>query len=251
MNGIRAIERKGHWPEILQSGADIICLQETKAEAEQLSASLRTPDGYQATFWSSQERRGYAGTAIYTKLDPVEVRTGFPAPWEHLDKQGRIIIHIYSNWVLVNCYFPNGGGGADKLAYKLEFYDAFLEYMNQLRDEHGQVVIVGDFNVAHEAIDLARPKENEKNTGFLPEERAWFDELIAAGWVDTWRTANPSRAEAYTYWDTKTRARDRNVGWRIDYAVVSASLAGKVAGVQHLVDQLGSDHCPVLLQLDI
>lgn len=248
VNGIRAIERKGAWNQVLEQDADIVCLQEIKAEKEQLSENLITPEGYKGFFHSSQERRGYAGTAIYTKWEPKDVARGFPGAPE-LDRHGRTITLIFEDFALVTAYFPNGKSKTANLEYKRAYYKKFLEHISVLRDTYGQVVTCGDFNVAHAEMDLARPKENAKTIGFLPEERAWLDEYENKGWSDVWRVTYPKDQETYTYWDMKTRARDRNVGWRIDYFWVSQETLSRVTGIETLGDFEGSDHCPVVLNL--
>ena len=169
----------------------------------------------------TKSKGGYSGTAIYTKQEPKEVKYGMGVP--KFDNEGRIVTAHYENLIVSNIYFPNGGQGPERLQYKLEFYEAFLEYVENLRKTNS-VVWGGDVNTAHEEIDLARPKENQETTGFLPEERAWLDEVVACGWVDTFRHFYPEKEGAYSYWDMKTRARDRNVGWRIDYLFASPDL---------------------------
>jgi len=160
-----------------------------------------------------------------------------------------MIIAYYKDFVLLNVYFPNGGGGPERLQFKLEFYDEFLKFIEKLRKYGKHIIFCGDINTAHEEIDLARPKENEKNTGFLPEERAWIDEVINHGYIDIFRQFHPHKKDAYTYWDIKTAARDRNVGWRIDYFFVSSDLTKKIKSVGTMEDIYGSDHCPIYLDL--
>jgi exodeoxyribonuclease-3 len=245
VNGIRAIERKGAFDEIMKLDPDIFCVQETKAEREQLSEALANPDGYHSYFFSTEGRKGHSGTAIYSKTEPDKVEYGLP---NGIDKQGRTITAYFGDMVVVTCYFPNGKSKTSPLDFKLSFYDTFLAHIEELKKDYN-VIINGDFNVAHEAIDLARPKENENTIGFLPEERAWVDELIAHGWVDVWRTRNPHKTDVYSYWDQKTRARDRNVGWRIDYFFVQAPFMQRVKNIEILTDFLGSDHVPVVLEV--
>lgn len=165
------------------------------------------------------------------------------------DDEGRLLVAHFKDFVLLNVYFPNGGGGPERLKYKLDFYDAFLNYVEKLKKGGENIIFCGDVNTAHEEIDLARPKENEQNTGFLPEERAWLDEVMAHGYVDIFRHFYPIKRGMYTYWDMKTRARDRNVGWRIDYFFVSQGVLLKIKGTKILTDILGSDHCPLSLEL--
>jgi exodeoxyribonuclease-3 len=247
VNGIRAIKNKG-FPDWFQHEApDVLCLQETKARPEQLDDDLKTPSGYHV-YWNYPEKKGYAGVALYSRQEPKDVKYGIDGV--SLDTEGRIIIAEYGTFILMNIYFPNGGMGNKRVPYKMDFYDAFLEYADGLVKNGKKLVICGDVNTAHKEIDLARPKENVKNTGFLPEERAWMDKLVAHGYVDTFRHFH-KEPEQYTYWDMKTGARARNVGWRIDYYFVSKNLlpAVKDAFIEPAV--MGSDHCPIGLTLSI
>lgn len=248
VNGLRAIHNKGYFEGILKENPDILCLQETKAEAEQLSEIVRNPAGYFSYFNHSKKRKGYSGVAVYTKQKPDKVEEGMGV--ETMDQEGRLLVAYYPEFVILNCYFPNGGGGPERLAYKLEFYDHFLKFIEKLHKKGHKIIVCGDINTAHEEIDLARPKENETNTGFLPEERAWIDELIYHGYIDIFRHLHPTTHHAYTYWDIKTGARNRNVGWRLDYFFISADLLKKINRATMLTDFLGSDHCPIELGLD-
>lgn len=247
VNGLRAVTKKGFVEWLYETQPDVLGLQEIKAEAEQLDKEVRSPKGYFAYFSSCKTRKGYSGVALYSKVKPEKVEYGIGI--KKFDDEGRIIIGHFDDFVLLNIYFPNGGGGPERLKYKLEFYDAFLEYIEKLRKKGKKVIFCGDVNTAHEAIDLARPKENEKNTGFLPEERAWIDELVYSGYVDSYRHFHPSKEGAYSYWDMKTAARERNVGWRIDYFFVASELSTKMKTAGILSGVLGSDHCPVYLDL--
>lgn len=247
VNGLRSLEKNNHWEAFLRAAkADIFCLQETKASPEQLSETFLSPAGYSAFFSSSVVKKGYSGVALYSKVEPLSVRYGMGIP--EFDQEGRLIAGEFEDFWLVNAYFPNGGQGPDRLNYKMRFYDAFLLFIEKLRKQK-PVIFCGDLNVAHEEIDLARPKENEKTTGFLPEERAWVDEVIAAGYVDIFRYLHPNQNEAYSYWDQITRARDRNVGWRIDYFFVSQEIAPRIKKAEIHSDIFGSDHCPVSITL--
>lgn len=247
VNGLRAVNNKGYFAEILKVGPDILCLQETKAEAEQLLTSVRSPQGYFSYFSHSKTRKGYSGVAVYSKIKPEKVEEGMGI--FDMDQEGRLLIAYYKDFVLLNCYFPNGGGGPERLKYKLEFYDNFLIVIEKLRKKGNKIIICGDINTAHEEVDLARPKENQKNTGFLPEERAWIDELINHGYLDVYRQLHPNTRDAYTYWDMKTSARARNVGWRIDYFFVSSDLLRQATSATMLTNFSGSDHCPIVLEL--
>ena len=247
VNGLRAVAEKDGWEDFINANSDIFCLQETKARSEQLFENVREIPGYESYFSSSKVKKGYSGFALYTKIKPEYVEYGIGI--EKFDIEGRIISAFFKDFVGLGVYFPNGGMGPDRLAYKLDFYDAFLEYIEKLRSSGTSIIFCGDINTAHEEMDLARPKENEKNTGFLPEERAWLDEVIAHGYIDTFRHINPEKHESYSYWDMKTRARDRNVGWRIDYFFISSELEGRLKKAFILPNIFGSDHCPIGIEL--
>ena len=247
VNGLRAVAKKGFLEWLQNASPDVLGLQEIKAEADQLPEEVRSPKGYHAYFSSCKIKKGYSGVALYSKTKPDKVEYGIGI--KKFDDEGRIIIGHFGDVVLLNIYFPNGGGGPERLKYKLEFYDAFLTYIDKQRKKGKYVVFCGDVNTAHEEIDLARPKENEKNTGFLPEERAWIDELMYSGYVDSFRHFHPQKEGAYSYWDMKSAARERNVGWRIDYFFLAPELMPKLtsAGISPTV--YGSDHCPVWIEL--
>lgn len=247
VNGIRAVHRKGNWDAVFEIDPDIIAVQETKANPDQLTDELRNPTGYHSYFDFPKLKKGYSGVAIFTKVEPnkVEYIMGVPT----LDDEGRLIAAYFDDFVLINVYFPNGGGGPVRLQYKLDFYAEFLKYLQKLRKKGHKIVFCGDINTAHHEIDLARPKENVENTGFLAIERAWLDEVVNAGYIDVFRHFNPTQVGAYTYWDMKTYARERNVGWRIDYFFVSDDLISKVKKITILDQVLGSDHCPLLLEI--
>ncbi|MDO8579735.1 MAG: exodeoxyribonuclease III [bacterium] len=265
VNGIRANIKKGGFDWLINQNADIFCLQETKAHPDQLPNEVITPFGYKSYFDHSKLRKGYSGVAVYVRitLKPEKVEYGLGI--EELDKEGRQIAIFFNNkdenrdkdgnnaknshFCLVNTYFPNGGGGPERLAYKLRYYDAFLSYIEKIRKQGYAIIFTGDINTAHTEIDLARPKENIDNTGFLPIERAWIDRVIVKKYVDTFRYQNPKTIGAYTYWDMKTFARERNVGWRIDYFFVSDDLTEKVKKSEIFFNVLGSDHCPIFLDI--
>jgi len=248
-NGLRATAKQGFLDPLFKKyNPDILCLQETKSEPDQLNDEVRNVMGYDSFFSYSKGRKGYSGVGIYTKEKPIKVDLGFGI--KKFDDEGRTIVAEYKSFYLINCYFPNGGGGPERLKYKLEFYDAFLLYIEKLKKKK-PIIFCGDVNTAHTEIDLARPKENTENTGFLPIERAWMDKMVKKGWTDVFRYLNPDKKDIYTYWDQKTRARDRNVGWRIDYFFVSSDILKKVKSFQTLADYYGSDHCPIVLDLNI
>lgn len=247
-NGLRATLRDDlFFPLFKKYKPDIVCLQETKASPEQLPDEAKNISGYYSFFASSTVKKGYSGVAVYTKESPLKVEYGLGV--KRFDEQGRTLVLHFKDFVLINCYFPNGGGGPEKLKYKLDFYDAFLEFADKLSKKK-PLIFCGDVNVAHEEIDLSRPKENQTHVGFLPEERAWMDEVITHGYVDVFRHFYPNKTEAYTYWDLYTRARDRNVGWRIDYFFASTKFMPRVKSTKILADWYGSDHCPILLEVD-
>ncbi len=245
VNGIRSVYSKGFVPWVMQSGPDILCLQETKAEAGQLKQDLREIEGY-SSYFASASKKGYSGVALYTRTEPDDIRYGLGLP--EFDHEGRVIIATYPKFMLYNVYFPNGKASAERLAFKMAFYEAFLELLQAQAAQGRSLVVCGDVNTAHREIDLARPKENEKVSGFLPEERAWIDRFLAAGFIDTFRMFN-SAGGNYTWWDLKSGARARNVGWRIDYFYVSANLAPLVTDAFILPEVMGSDHCPIGIDL--
>jgi exodeoxyribonuclease-3 len=248
INGARAIYKAGFMEWFAAAGPDILCLQETRAEPEQVPADLREPDGYCGHWHACARKKGYSGTALLSKPRPLSVTFGLGYP--QFDDEGRTIIADYGDFVLLNCYFPNGGNDHGRVPYKLAFYEAFLEKCEALRAAGKGVVFCGDVNTAHCEIDLAHPKENVGRTGFLPEERAWLDLVTATGYVDTFRHFHPDLAGQYTWWSVPMRARERNVGWRIDYYFVSPDLLPRVQDAFILPEVRGSDHCPVGIRLE-
>jgi exodeoxyribonuclease III len=247
VNGIRAVDRKGFFQWFTKEKPDVICLQEIKAQKEQLPSHLRNTPNYHL-YINSAEKKGYSGVATYTKLKPLVVKMGFGI--EKFDREGRILITEYSRFILFNIYFPNGKKNQERLDYKLDFYDTFLAYADNLKVKGKNIVVCGDFNTAHKEIDLARPKENEKISGFLPIERVWIDTFIDHGYIDTFREFN-KQSEQYSWWDMKTRARERNVGWRIDYFFVNKEFMKYVKNAFILQDVLGSDHCPIGIEIEV
>lgn len=246
VNGIRAVRGKGFLEWLHKESPDFICLQETKARPEQLDQDLQEPQGYHARWNYPVERKGYSGVAIFAKEEPLDVRYGFDVA--EFDTEGRTIIAEYPGFVLMNIYFPNGKKDENRLKYKMDFYDVFLDFADNLKTKGKKLVICGDFNTAHREIDLARPKANENVSGFLPVERAWIDKFIAHGYVDTFRQFN-EEPNQYTWWDFKTGARERNIGWRLDYFFVSENLMPSVAKAFIMPAVTGSDHCPVGIEL--
>lgn len=247
VNGIRAAHRKGFIDWLIEEDGDIVSVQETKAHIDQLPRKLINIDGY-TSYFSSAERKGYSGVGTYTKLKPNQVINGMGI--KKFDIEGRLIRLDYDDFTLLNIYYPNGGSGEERLQYKLDFYDAFLDYANNLVEEGLNLVICGDVNTAHKPIDLARPKQNEETSGFLPVEREWLSKFLDNGYVDTFRAFNQD-GENYTWWSYRTKARDRNVGWRLDYFFVNDEFKSHVTDSYILSDVLGSDHCPIALKIKV
>ncbi len=246
VNGIRAIEKKGFITTVADFDADIISLQETKAHPDQLSEELKNIPGY-TSYWHSAERKGYSGVAFYSRLEPLAVHYGLGDP--EFDCEGRVLTLEFDNYYLINIYFPNAGEKLIRLGYKLRFNAKLVDFIKELAT-HKAVILCGDFNVAHKEIDLKNPKSNIKNAGFTPEERAWMDSFVEAGYIDTFRIFN-QEPDQYTWWSYRFNARAKNIGWRIDYFCVNEIARTKVKNAAILKDILGSDHCPVeLLYLD-
>lgn len=252
VNGIRASEKKGAFQTLLTLNADIIGIQETKSTPDQLSQALISPPLYSSYFDSARERKGYSGVAVYTKIKPVKVEYGLGE--EEYDTEGRCITLHFETFAFVTAYFPNGGRDEDHFQFKLRYYEKFLKHVEMLEKKYDRVIFCGDLNVAHNEIDLARPKENSKQIGFLPIERAWVDRVEASGFIDTFRAKHPTEVR-YSWWDQKTRSRERNVGWRIDYIFVNAKLKEKLHTAKTVAtildDFMGSDHAPVVLEIDL
>ncbi|HMP67667.1 MAG TPA: exodeoxyribonuclease III [Candidatus Paceibacterota bacterium] len=249
VNGIRAWYKKENclnW--ILSNNVDIFCIQETKAEKEQLPLELVNLAGYCAYFESSKERKGHSGTAIFTKFKPEKVTFGLGK--KEFDQQGRQINLFFKDFVLINCYFPNGGGPVERLNFKLRYYEEFLKFIIKIKKTGKKIVFCGDVNVAHNEIDLARPESNKKSVGFLPAERVWIDQFIQNDFVDVFREFFPTEIK-YSWWDMKTRARDRNVGWRIDYFFVDKTILNKIKSVEIFDNVLGSDHAPIGIEIKL
>ncbi len=247
VNGIRAVEKKGFLEWLKNGRGDIVAVQETKSNPDQLSGALLHPTGYYAD-WSSASKKGYSGVGTYSKLKPVVTKTGFDD--KRFDEDGRILISDFERFVFFNIYFPNGGRGPEWVKHKLEFYKRFLEVVEQYTRRGRGVVVTGDVNTAYAEIDLARPKENVKHSGFMPEERVALGEFFTAGLIDTFRALHPDDVK-YTWWDMVTRARERNVGWRLDYFFVTPDLKDRIVAADIHPEVMGSDHCPISLTLEL
>ena len=245
VNGIRAVHRKEALDWFYKDKPDILCVQEIKAMREQFPKELLEVDGYHL-YTTSAERKGYSGVAVYSRIEANDVRHGLGI--NKFDGEGRTLICEFDNFTLYNIYFPNGKASKERLKYKMDFYDAFLKHAEKTKKAGKNIVVCGDVNTAHKEIDLARPKENEKTSGFLPEERAWIDKFLGRGYIDTFREFN-DKPEQYTWWDMKTRARDRNIGWRIDYFFISENLKKRLKGAHIFPQIMGSDHCPIAIDI--
>jgi exodeoxyribonuclease-3 len=247
VNGIRACAKKGLVQWIRETDPDILAVQETRALPEQLGSELLNIDTYKS-YWFSAERKGYSGVALYSKEAPLQLE---PLGVEAFDKEGRVMIAHYKTFTVVNCYFPNSQEGGARLGFKLDFCDAILKKCNTMVHEGKQVVLCGDYNIAHTAIDLKNPKANEKNAGYLPEERSWMSAFLSAGYVDTFRKFHPDEPGHYTWWSYRFNARAKDIGWRIDYHCVNADFAGAVVAAEIHKTVMGSDHCPVSVALKV
>ncbi|MBK7915790.1 MAG: exodeoxyribonuclease III [Chloroflexi bacterium] len=246
VNGLRAAHGKGFLDWLTAAQPDVLCVQETKCHPDQLEDALRAPAGYH-TYWAWAEKKGYSGVALYSKTEPLSVQIGLDIP--DYDREGRTIVADYGDFVFIGAYFPNGSRDHSRVPYKMAYKADFLAFCNDLRAQGKAVVFCGDVNTSHQEIDLARPRQNQTTTGFLPEERAWIDDVVAQGYVDTFRALYPERAGAYSWWSYIGGARGRNVGWRLDYFFVSPELWPRVDGAAIHPDVMGSDHCPVSLSL--
>ncbi len=259
VNGLRAVERKGELEKLLKKERpDILLLQEIKGKPEQFSKWLTENKEYQQ-FYHSAEKPGYAGTGVWLdkkfadSLKDIEFKTTVPkAP--NMD-EGRVTHLTFKlkriNYDILSIYFPNGGKSDQAWKEKLIFFDRVLDYMNKLRKQGHRVIVGGDMNVAHTELDLKRAKENDGNIGFHPDERAWLDKVMNDGWIDIWRKKNPEITDVYSWWNVYTRARDRNVGWRIDYFLIDKKTYKNAEEIEYLTEQLGSDHCPLKLEVKI
>jgi exodeoxyribonuclease-3 len=248
VNGIRAAQKKGFLDWLHTEKPDVLTVQETKAWPDQLDPELRQPDGYHS-WWVKADRKGYSGVGLFSKSEPKEVKLGLGI--KKFDSEGRTIIADYGAFTLMTTYLPNGKGSEERLRYKMEYKEAFLDYANGLRTEGKPVVFCGDINTAHNEIDLTHPKPNSKYSGFLREERDWMDKVVDHGYIDSYRHLNPEQEGAYSWWSLRSGARAKNVGWRIDYFFISPDLLDKMVTAEIHANVLGSDHCPISLTLDV
>ena len=244
VNGLRAVVNKGFKDIFTELDADFFCLQETKLQEGQIDLSF---EGYES-YWNYAEKKGYSGTAIFTKHTPLSVSCGIGI--EEHDKEGRVITLEYENFFLVTVYTPNSQNELKRLDYRMRWEDDFLAYIKSL-DEKKPVIFCGDLNVAHQEIDLKNPKTNRKNAGFTDEERAKMTVVLSSGFTDTWRSLNPDVEGVYSWWSYRFNARKNNAGWRIDYFIVSDRVADRITDAKIHTDIMGSDHCPVELELSI
>ena len=248
VNGLRAALNKGFLQWMKKSSPDILCIQETKAHPDQLNDEILNPDGYHSYWDSSTLKKGYSGVATFSKEEPLKVEKGLGI--EKFDAEGRVLMTEFKDFVLFNVYFPNGKASSDRLNFKLEFYEAFLHKIESLKKKGKKIIFCGDVNTAHKEIDLTHPKNNEKISGFLPIERKWIDRVIEHGYLDSLREFHPE-PELYSWWDMKTGARKRNVGWRIDYLFVQKELLKNLKDGFIMPEVMGSDHCPVGIEINI
>ena len=247
VNGLRAVSKKGFFKFISDDDPDILCIQETKLQLDNLSEELQNINGYYSYF-SCAEKKGYSGVATYTKEKPISVKYGIGI--ERFDIEGRILITEFTNFVLFNIYFPNGQKDDERLKYKMDFYDAILNYLNKLKVQGKKLIVCGDYNTAHNEIDIKNAKANEKYSGFLPIERAWIDKFISEGYVDTFRYIHKDEVK-YSWWSYRFKARERNAGWRIDYFFVTENLIENINSAEILNEVMGSDHCPVNITMNL
>lgn len=247
VNGIRSIHGKGFAEWLRNESPDVLCLQEVKASPEQLTAEMVTPPGY-TSVWNPAEKKGYSGVAVFTKQKPLAIRLGLGEA--AFDSEGRVVEVEFPKFTLVNAYFPNSQRDHARLDFKIAFCKKMFHHLEAVRERGKPALLCGDFNIAHQAIDLKNPKQNENNAGFLPQERQWMDFLLSRGYVDTFRNFHQAGGH-YTWWSYRPGVREKNIGWRLDYFVCSDSLRPMLKSARHHTLVPGSDHCPVELQLDV
>ena len=246
VNGIRAAEKKGFLTWLEATRPDVLALQETKAAEDQVSTALLQPSGYH-TAWCAAEKKGYSGVATFSAVPPLEISRGLGEA--RFDSDGRVLVTTFPEFVFFNIYFPNGGRGPEWVAHKLDFYKRFVAVVAEHMAAGREVIVAGDVNTAYAEIDIARPRENVKTSGFMPSERAGMAEFFEAGLVDSFRHVRPEEVK-YSWWAAWGGARERNIGWRLDYMFVSPNLRDRIVDADILCDITGSDHCPISLTLD-
>ena len=247
VNGIRAALGKDWVTWLKKVNPDVVCLQETKAQADQLDLSLFEKLGYK-TYWYSAQKKGYSSVAIFSKIEPDHVEYGCGI--EKYDNEGRILRADFGDFSVLSCYFPSGSSGEDRQAFKMEFLSDFQDYIDQLKKTRKKLLISGDVNICHEAIDIHNPISNKNSSGFLPEERQWMSDFLSSGFVDTFRTLNKD-PHNYTWWSYRFSARKKNLGWRIDYDLISENLKNELTNTAILADAIHSDHCPIVVELNV
>ncbi len=247
VNGIRAAFKKGLLDWVQEVDMDILCLQETKAQPEQVDTMAFAQMGYKS-YLHSAEKKGYSGVAIFSKKEPDNIVVGCGI--DKYDKEGRIIRADFGDWSVMNCYFPSGSSGDVRQDFKMDFLADFQNWINELREERPNLIVVGDYNIAHTENDIHNPKSNKDTSGFKPEEREWMTEWLGSGFTDAFRHLHPGKTE-YSWWSYRAAARARNKGWRIDYQSVSNAMADKIQKAGHYNDAVHSDHCPVFMDIDL
>jgi exodeoxyribonuclease-3 len=247
VNGIRSAISKGFLDWLRDGAFDVVCLQEVKARPEDIRSDVFEELGYHV-YWHAAVKKGYSGVATLAKRRADHSASGCSI--ERYDNEGRILRTDFGDWTILNCYFPSGTMGDVRQSFKMEFLDDFFQWAVELRRTRPYLIVVGDYNIAHNELDIHNPKSNKNSTGFLPEERAWMSKWLSNGFTDAFRHKNPDGVE-YSWWSFRPGVRSRNLGWRIDYHCVSDELCPKVESVRHLRDVVHSDHCPVLMEIDL
>lgn len=247
VNGIRAAIKKGLMEWFQEVNIDVFCVQETKASPDDIDISIFTSLGYHVA-WYPAQKKGYSGVAIFSKIKPDNIVYG--NGYEMSDAEGRVVRVDIGNLTIVNAYFPSGTSGDERQTYKYQWLNEFYEYIQALKKERPEIIVAGDYNIAHKEIDIHDPKGNKKSSGFLPEERAWMDQFLANGWVDSFRKVHPENTGAYSWWSQRfPSVRANNKGWRIDYLCTTEALSKKIKNANILPDVKHSDHCPILVEL--
>jgi exodeoxyribonuclease-3 len=248
VNGIRSVSRKGFHEWLLKRSPDILCVQETKAQPDQLTGDILSPEPYRS-YWHSAKKKGYSGVVTFSRLEPLHVHYGLGQ--DMFDDEGRVLTLEFDTYAVINAYFPNSQRHGARLEYKLAFCKAIHAWCQSWIERGKHMILCGDYNIAHCEIDLKNPKSNKKNAGFLPEERAWMSHFLSSGIVDIFRDRHPEEPDHYTWWSYRPGIRERNVGWRIDYHCIDTSLASNISEAGHWPEDMGSDHCPVYLNVQV